>query len=201
MVESARLRKHRAVSIGRFFMPLSNPAPRRQLRHTRNIAVAVYARADGGWDLDAHITDVKAQDAQMSYGLHPAGVPVHDLWLRVTIDSAFNIRAAQAAADNVPFAHACPRIYPDYAQKLQGQSLLNGVRQRLQQALGGVLGCTHLTELAQALPTAAIQAMAGEPGMQVDPDKKPFYIDQCHAMRADGDVVLQFYPRWATGPS
>ena len=28
--------------------------------------------------------------------------------------------------------------------------------------VGGVLGCTHITELAQTLPTAVVQAFAGE---------------------------------------
>ena len=30
---------------------------------------------------------------------------------------------------------------------------------------------------------------------------QPFQIDRCHAMRADGAAVAQYYPRWAVPPA
>lgn len=184
-------------------MPLSSPEQERQLRHTRTIKVAAYARIDGQWDLDAQITDVKAQDAYYTTGVRSAGVPIHDLWLRVTIDPQFIITKAQAAADDMPFPNFCTEAHPAY-EKLVGLSLMQGFRHHLQAVLGGVLGCTHLTELAQVLPTAAIQAMAGDKKMPENiPEtqlKRPFHIDRCYAMRVDGAAVAQFYPRWAVKP-
>ena len=38
---------------------------------------------------------------------------------------------------------------------------MNGFRQRLFDVMGGVHGCTHLTELIAFLPTAALQTFAG----------------------------------------
>ena len=69
------------------------------------------------------------------------------------------------------------------------------------QRLGGILGCTHLTELAQVLPTAAVQAYAGEVIRHVrratSDTETPFQLDRCHALRTDGAAVAKYYPRWA----
>lgn len=184
-------------------MPLSSPDQERQLRHTRTITVAAYARTDGQWDLDAHLTDIKAQEAYYSTGMRPAGGAIHDLWLRITIDNNFTITQAEAAADDMPFPGYCTEAHPSY-KKMIGLSLMQGFRHNLHASLGGVLGCTHLTELAQIFPTAAIQAMAGDNKTQEknaeSNSKRPFHIDRCYAMRIEGAAVAQFYPRWAVKP-
>lgn len=180
-------------------MPLSNPVPR-ALRHTRAIHVEAYARDDGLWDLDARITDIKPRDVTLASGVRAAGLPLHELHLRITIDRALVIVEAEAASDAVPYPGFCDTIAPAY-QKLIGLSLMKGFRLGLKERLSGVLGCTHLTELAQILPTAAIQAYANDviqtrdgPG-DLLPDR-PFQIDKCHALRADGPAVARYYPRW-----
>jgi hypothetical protein len=183
-----------------FFMPLSPPAPR-TLRHTRSIEVAAYSREDGLWDLDANIRDVKTSDIQLASGLRAAGDPIHDLKLRITIDRAFNIVAADAASDAVPYPGMCNTIAPAY-QALVGLNLMQHFRLHLKDRLNGVLGCTHLSELAQVLPTAAVQAYANEvfstqEGVDDTATEQPFQLDRCHALRLDGPAVAKFYPRWA----
>jgi hypothetical protein len=161
-------------------MPLSPPASR-TLRHTRAITVEAYARDDGLWDLDACIRDVKTHDIELPSGFRPGGLPVHDLKLRVTIDRDMTIVDAEAASD-------------------AGLSLLKHFRLHLKDRLHGVLGCTHLTELAQVLPTAAIQAFADDAMAHRKDDAssgQPYELDRCHALRLDGPVVATFYPRWA----
>jgi hypothetical protein len=181
-------------------MPLSPPVPR-SLRHTRAIQVEAYKRDDGMWDLDACISDVKAHDIVLASGLRPGGLPVHDLKLRITINPEFLIIDAEAASDAVPYPGFCDTIGPAY-KKLVGLSLMNHFRLHLKDRLSGVLGCTHLTELAQALPTAAIQAFADDEMQSRDgvPDgaaaQKPFELDRCHALRSDGPTVARYYPRW-----
>ncbi len=181
-------------------MPLSSSGPQRTLKHTRSITIEAFARDDGLWDFDAHITDIKTRDGQLLSGVRPAGVPWHDLWLRFTIDTRFFIVNVEAASDWVPYPGHCQTITPNY-QALVGLSLMQGFRQQLHQRMGGIAGCTHLTELAQVLPTVVIQAYAGEVvklADSADPQaKRPFQIDRCHAMRADGAAVAQYYPRWA----
>jgi len=193
----------RLTGIG--LMPLSHPVSRRALKHTRAIHVEAFARDDGLWDLDAHITDVKTRDAQLASGVRPAGAPMHDLWLRLTIDTKLTVVAAEAVSDAVPYPGYCDTIGPAY-QKLAGLNLLKGFRQAVMERLSGTSGCTHLSELALVLPTAAIQAFAGEvintrenahPDEQSD---KPFQLDRCHALRSDGEAVAEYYPRWAIKP-
>jgi hypothetical protein len=180
-------------------MSLSPPVPR-QLRHTRAITVEAYARDDGLWDLDACIRDIKAQDIVLASGVRPGGEPVHDLKLRVTIDRELLIVDAEAASDAVPYPGYCDTIGPAY-KKLVGLSLMSHFRLHLKDRLSGVLGCTHLTELAQALPTAAIQAIADDEmharqATEAGAARRPFEIDRCHALRADGPAVARYYPRW-----
>jgi hypothetical protein len=183
-------------------MPLSPPAPR-TLRHTRAITVEAYARDDGYWDLDACIRDIKAHDIVLASGLRSGGLPVHDLKLRVTIDRQLVIINAEAASDAVPYPGYCDSIGPAY-QKLIGLSLMSHFRLHLKDRLSGVLGCTHLTELAQALPTAAIQAFADDEmharqsAGEAAASERPFEIDRCHALRSDGPAVATYYPRWVT---
>jgi hypothetical protein len=182
------------------FMSLSPPVSRRALRHTRAITIHAYARDDGLWDIDARITDIKTRDAPLASGVRAAGMPVHDLLLRLTIDRELFIVDAEAASDAVPYPGYCNTISPAY-KALIGLNLLKGFRHDLKRCLAGTLGCTHLTELAQVLPTAAIQAFAGDviptrDGPHHSTGERPFQIDKCHALRADGPAVALYYPRW-----
>jgi hypothetical protein len=187
-------------------MPLSPPSSRRALKHTRAIQIEAFARDDGLWDIDAHITDIKTRDTKLASGIRPAGQPVHDLWLRITVDTALNIVEAEAVSDAVPYPNYCDTIGPDY-KKLIGLNLLKGFRDGVKQRLSGIKGCTHITELAAVLPTATIQAFAGEvldtrDGASTDEQsQKPFQLDRCHSLRSDGEAVAKFYPRWAVKPS
>ena len=182
-------------------MPLSPPVSRRALRHTRAIRIEAFARDDGLWDIDAHISDIKTIDVTLATGVRAAGTPLHDLSLRVTVNRDLVIVDAEAVSDAVPYPGYCDTIGPAYRQ-LIGLSLVNGFRLGLKARLSGILGCTHLTELAQILPTAAIQAYANDVFMPREGDAPdqlahpPFQIDKCHALRSDGPAVAKYYPRW-----
>ncbi|TFW25494.1 DUF2889 domain-containing protein [Massilia arenosa] len=187
-------------------MPLSPPVPR-EPRHTRAIEVQAFARADGLWDLDARITDVKVRDVQLASGLRPGGTLLHDLSLRLTIDLHFTVVDAEACSDAVPYPGYCDVIGPAY-KSLIGCNLMQGFRAALKERLGGTLGCTHLTELAQVLPTAAVQAFANDVLKTRDGDTddaqlthKPFQIDRCHALASTAPAVAKFYPRWSVKAS
>ncbi len=181
-------------------MPLSPPVPR-ALRHTRAIQVEAFARDDGLWDLDARLTDIKVRDVTLASGLRAGGTPLHNLNLRITIDRALTVVAAEAASDAVPYPGYCDSNSEAY-QRLVGLSLMKGFRLGLKERLAGVLGCTHLTELAQILPTAALQAYANDVIKTRDGDsddaspERPFQIDKCHALKAEGPAVATYYPRW-----
>ena len=182
-------------------MPLSTPT-KRTLRHTRAICIEAYSRDDGLWDLDARITDHKPRDIHLASGIRQNGNALHDLTLRITIDLQLNIVDVQAVSDAVPYPGYCEAVAPDY-QKLIGLNLMHQFRQKLKERMAGIHGCTHLTELAQILPTAAVQAFAGDVidtrdgASDSKETKQPFQLDRCHALRLDGPAVVQYYPRWA----
>lgn len=182
-------------------MPLASPDCPRQPLHTRSIRVQSYARQDGLYDIEAELIDVKGYDFVKFGQTHPAGKPVHHMHLRLTIDADYNIVDAQAAYDAAPYGEHCTAIAPDYAD-LKGMNLLRQFRQAVKERFGRTAGCTHMTELAQVLPTAAVQTMAGRRRQQAQatPDQRPFQVGGCHALRTDGPVVREHYPRWYTGP-
>lgn len=183
-------------------MPLSSPTTRRALKHTRAIQIEAFARDDGLWDLDARITDHKPREIALASGVRPVGAALHDLSLRVTIDLHLNVVDAAAMSDAVPYPGYCESIGPDY-KKLVGLNLLQQFHKGVKERMSGIKGCTHLTELAQILPTAAVQALAGDvldvrDGVgDKDDQQQPFQLNRCHALRLDGPAVVQFYPRWA----
>lgn len=183
-----------------------NPAPGRRHVHRRRIQVDAYARDDGLWDLEAELVDTKSRDFELATGVRAAGDPVHDMRLTVTIDTALNVVAARAESLRVPYSGECDRIGPAY-EKLVGLNLRDNFRRRALDRLGGTQGCTHLTELAAVLPTAAIQAFAGEvfrshssAEAAAGETKMPFQLDRCHALRLDGPAVARYYPRWYRAP-
>lgn len=179
-------------------MPLPLAAPTRQLKHRRSIDVTVHARGNGLWEVDAEIRDIKTRDAQLAGGIRPAGEPIHDMLLRIVVDERFNIVEAGSETRAMPYPGQCDDLGDTYA-RLVGLNLLKGFRQEVKERLGGTSGCTHLTELTQVLPTAVVQAFAGDvlnTREDTASEAPPFQLDRCHALRRDGPAVAQFYPRW-----
>lgn len=179
----------------------ASPA-QRQLLHRRNLAVEVFERDDGLFEVEADISDVKTRDMQLATGIRPAGEPIHDMRLWLLIDRELNVREAGSRTLSMPYPGRCGDHGDAYA-RLGGLNLLRGFRAGIKERLAGVQGCTHLTELAGVLPTAVIQAFAGyildtrEGGGD---DQPPFQLDRCHALRRDGPVVQTYYPRWYRSP-
>jgi hypothetical protein len=192
-------------------MPLSPPASR-QLRYRREIRAEAFERDDGFWDIEACLTDHKPRDVTLATGVRPKGLPIHELWLRITIDRKLTVVDAEASSDWVPYPGHCEDANPAY-RALIGLNLLDDFRRNVRRLLAGTAGCTHLTELCSILPTAAIQAFAGEvwntrdSGSTVSGEAggesasqfasgAPFQLGRCQALRFDGEAVRHFFPRW-----
>src|SRR5579859_7583727 len=139
-------------------MPLSEPAPREHL-HTRQVECLGYLREDGLWDIEGHLTDRKTYSFPSDeHGEVTAGSPVHDMWLRLTLDDEMTIRAVEAVTDASPF-RMCPNITPNF-QRLVGLQIRPGFLPKVKQLLGGVEGCTHLVELMGPVATTAFQTIS-----------------------------------------
>lgn len=178
-------------------MSLPAADPHRHLKHRRQYDIQVFARDDGLWEVDATLVDTKTRPAPLAKGLRPAGVPIHDMLLRLVVNTQLDILQAGSQTRWMPYDGICDD-HGDAYGRLVGLNLLRGFRQAALERLRGTQGCTHITELAQALPTAVIQAFAGE---VIDTrgdtgDQAPFQLDRCHALRRDGEAVRLHYPRW-----
>ena len=138
-------------------MPLSQPAERERL-HTRAIEINGYRRADGQYDIEAHLTDRKSF-GQTNYdrGYIEAEEPIHDMWLRLTLDEQMTIQAVEAVSDKTPYV-MCPTAGPNFS-RLVGMRIKAGFLREANHAVGGVVGCTHLRELLQQMATTAFQTI------------------------------------------
>ncbi len=174
-------------------MPLPPPTSARTASHTRSISLRSYRRDDGLWDLEGHLTDIWPEPVPRAGGVLGAGLPMHEMWLRLTVDHSATIVAAQACTDAGPYDKACSAITPDYGQ-LVGVKIARGYRDAIRRLFGRTAGCTHMNELATAMGTAAIQAMWED--LRVDADTQPGHIDGCHALKAEGSQVARFFPKW-----
>lgn len=179
-------------------MPLPIPAAERELVHSRRVSFESYRRADGLWDIEGRIVDTKSRDFRLQSGVRPAGLPVHDMWIRLTIDARFDVVAASASSDAVPYPGGCEHVAPAYAQVV-GLNLLRGFRNAVRERLGGVKGCTHLSELLESFPTVAIQSYAGQQVHDAPNEHKPFQLDHCFALETTSETVRRYYPRWYRG--
>lgn len=179
---------------------LVTPAPQdqRHLVQKRAIQAEVYKREDGLWDIEAELVDTKGVDFHLKALTRKAGEAIHRMRLIVTINKQMDVLGASAVSLDVPYPGACETIAPDYS-KLIGLNLMRGFRGDIKERLGGVSGCTHLTELCNILPTAAIQAFAGEIFDVTNDDVSgpmPFQLNRCHALRTDGPAVMKYHPTW-----
>lgn len=182
-------------------MPLSAPATRRPV-HTRVIECRGYERDDGLWDIEGHLVDTKtALHTRRDGGRErKPGEPVHNMWLRLTVDLDMRIHAAEAVTDDGPYVN-CGDITPNFST-LAGITIGPGWRRAIAERVGGVKGCTHLVELLGPLGTTAFQATgraraardAGTPAMA-----KPYQLNSCHIYKEDGEAVLERWPDFYTG--
>jgi hypothetical protein len=177
-------------------MPLSSPTPRQRL-HSRHVRYEGFLRDDGLFDIEASLLDVKDRDCTLLSGVRAAGEPIHDIRLRVTLDRTGRIHAVETTSDATPYPPYCAD-HDDAYRKLVGASLFEGFRKALHAAMGGVQGCTHITEMLSNLPTAAIQTFAGLQREDAG-DRKPYQLDRCHALATEGEAVRRYYPRWYKG--
>ena len=174
-------------------MPLPQPVERKKV-HRRQITCDGFQRDDGLWEVDAHIVDTKTYSFDNDYrGTIEPGEPLHEMWIRLTVDEDLLVHDCVAATDNSPY-QICGAITPVF-KKLIGEKIGPGWSRRVKELMGGIKGCTHLVDLIGPATTSAIQTMAGlKRDEYYDKRRKPFFIDGCHAWRSDGPEVLRYFP-------
>ncbi|HUF20734.1 MAG TPA: DUF2889 domain-containing protein [Burkholderiales bacterium] len=181
-------------------MTLSKSAPRKLL-HRRTVEVFGYGREDGLYDIEGHLVDVKSHDiANHDRGAIPAGEPLHEMWLRLTVDLDLNVVGVEAKTVWGPYS-ICGDITPNF-QRLKGLTIKSGWTQKTRELLGGTQGCTHLVELLGPIATTAFQIIYEDRvkrERQGGVKKRPGLIDSCHAWASDSPVIEARYPELYTG--
>ena len=186
-------------------MPLPEATDRKHI-HTRRIDYQGYERSDGLFDIEAHMTDTKTYAFKNDWrGEVKVGEPLHEMLLRVTVDSGFVIRDIVAVTDHSPFA-ICPDITSRYKSVI-GIQMGPGWRKAIRGKVGGVHGCTHLTELLFPMATVAMQTiwpLLRHRQNRSDSDvgktkRRPVVLNTCHAWATSSPVVKKNAPDYYTG--
>jgi len=181
-------------------MPLSLPVPRKRI-HTRKIEIHGFEREDGLWEIEGHLTDRKSYAFPNQYrGEIPAGEPIHDMSLRMTVDDNFVIQKIEVVSDGTPFA-ICPEATTSY-KALKGLRIASGWRREVRKRVGSTKGCTHLTALLNEAATVAFQTIypiRHREKLDKSATGKPDLLNSCHAFASDSDVVKAHWPDFYSG--
>lgn len=201
-------------------MALSKPAER-ELMHTRRIEMQGFIRTDGLLDIDARLVDTKPYTfANNESGEIPAGRPLHEMHVRMTVDEHLTIVACEAETVHGPYAECAAG--PANMGSLVGLALKAGFVKAANERLRGALGCTHIREMLQQMATVAHQSMwpvrerrrarelaeaqrlnpGAAPPVQADDEEHEGasrMLNTCTAYSSAGAVVRQRWPHLYTG--
>jgi hypothetical protein len=189
---------------------LSTPAPR-EAQHFRDYQFGGYRRADGLFDIEGRMTDRKSYSFPNDWrGTVAEGEPIHDMRIRLTLDEQFVIREVECVTAAGPY-EICPAITPAF-DALKGERVGRGWSRILRDKFGGRHGCVHHVEMLRAMATVAFQTLygwqerrkreaglsksEGPPNHDTTGGRKPGFIDSCHALASDGEVVRTQFPQF-----
>ncbi|WP_456791563.1 DUF2889 domain-containing protein [Bradyrhizobium sp. USDA 4506] len=180
-------------------MPL--PAPvERELLHRRAIEVVGYRRRDQLWDIEARLIDSKANAYTNPWrGEVPPGEPVHDMSMRLTVDTSFRIHSLEVASDKNPYPTCAGAV--SAFNRLVGLTIGPGWKRRAKELVGRTQGCIHLAELLGPVGSVMFQTILQvlEDGGAFDEHPRPGLIDSCCAYRRNGEVVRRLWPDLPAG--
>jgi hypothetical protein len=177
-------------------MPLS-PAVKRKPLHLRKLTLSGYQRDDGHFDIEGHLVDTKPFDIPNTDrgGQIQAGESLHEMWVRLTLDNNLQIVDAEAVTDWAPFNHCQGGTHS--IRNLIGLKIAPGWNNQVKAVLGGIKGCTHITEMLAQMATTAFQSMSGQqkPDLKTNiKQEKPAILDTCFGLSTDGPVVAREWP-------
>ena len=178
----------------------------RELVHTRQVSCRAFRLKNGFLEIEATLSDEKGQ--QVPFRSRPAvqvGQFMHRMSLTLTIDGDYVIRDVRAQTLQAPWP-ACGETDAAY-RKLIGLPINAGFTRKMRDLLGGVKGCTHVTELISQAANTYMQAswpdriarqMAVDSDPRHWPDKSTLtFVNHCHAWRQDGETLVREYPELA----
>ncbi|MBK8158562.1 MAG: DUF2889 domain-containing protein [Rhodospirillaceae bacterium] len=188
---------------------LPHPVAREAL-HTRRYDFRGYLRADGLFDIEGRMVDTKDYAFPNDWrGEVKPGEPVHDMLIRLTLDDHFTVKDIAVVTAASPFS-VCDAITPAF-NILKGATIAKGWSRTLRSSFAGAHGCTHHVEMLRAMGTVAFQTIYGwrekvkresglskseGPPAEAIPGKRPAFLDTCHALASDSEVVRTHWPQF-----
>ena len=178
-------------------MPLSLATVRHEI-HQRVISMKAYRREDGLFDIEARLVDTKPfafQRVSMPAPL-PAGEPLHDLSLRLTVDQDYAVRAVEASSDTTPYS-LCKETETTLSV-LVGDRIASGWSSTVKTKLRGVASCTHLMEMLIPMGTTAFQGITGvlrEGKTARETTAIPVRVDSCFSYAKHRSVIQRYWPQ------
>ncbi len=172
-----------------------------KLIHTRHVTCNAYLRDDGLIDIVGEMRDISPDGTNMLFKRVAAGGRIHYMRVVMTIGTDMLIRAVEARTLDAPTQH-CPEIESAYAA-LAGLEVGPGFTAGIKARVGGVKGCTHLTELLGPMATTAFQAcyalQRSDPqwwkSLEGDaPMPQPRVVGTCHTYRTEGEATRVIWP-------
>jgi hypothetical protein len=179
------------------------PPTARSAVMARAVTYRGFARDDGLWDIEAHVLDTREHSEQRHEGPElKAGEPAHDMVVRVTFDAVLTVVNVETVMRATPFDDCQSAVLP--MTGLIGATMGRGWRKAVDNAIGGVGGCTHLRELLYNLATPAIHTYTlhsrrhGTESFAASANAKvvPAFVGKCISWRIDGPVVSRTYPQF-----
>jgi len=169
----------------------------REERHHRAIDLRFFRRSDGLYEVEGQLVDRKTHPFRRV--LHaddtPAGSALHDITVRLVLDTDLRVIAADATMASTPFpicGGAAATLAP-----LVGLQIGAGWNRRVREFLGGRASCTHIVELLGPMATTAFQGVAPERLARIasgDAAERERKIDSCFAYDAGREVVATLWP-------
>ncbi|MDF3886788.1 DUF2889 domain-containing protein [Cupriavidus basilensis] len=169
--------------------------------HTRTITCSGFLRDDGLIDIEGEMQDISSAGTDLIFKRVPPGGAIHHMRLTITIDRDMVIHDVAARILAGPTEY-CPEIESAYAG-LKGLQIRGGFRKQVKAVVGGVHGCTHLTELLGPMATTAMQStmaiMRAERNGRRPMDgeglmPRPALIGSCHTYRMGSPAVEVLWP-------
>lgn len=183
-------------------MPLPAARPR-ELLTRRTISCNGYLRDDGLMDVEGHLVDARGYDTRNDWrGAVNKGDPVHEMWVRLTIDDQLIIREAVASTEASPYPR-CREPLPKL-ERLVGLNVVGGFKKQVRSRIGGTEGCTHVLALIEAMSNVAVHALAGKRRGEDRDSMLSTYgtrdgsthplVNTCHSYAADSPIVAKMWP-------
>jgi len=183
-------------------MTLSTPHKREKI-HNRIAHCEGFKREDGLWDIEGHLKDTKTYDFKSdSRGEINAGIAIHDMSIRITLDDNLEIIDINITMDSHPY-NICPAILPNF-KKLIGIKIGKGFKKNVYSKVGGIAGCTHLVELLFPIATTAFQTIysykAFKKQNKVSSNyNPPTLMNSCHSWSENKEIIKKYYPKFYKG--